>query len=41
MFSEDDIVTLNCTLHLFNVLEPSERALCMEMLEEDIVGEGS
>ena len=41
IFTEDDIVTLDCTLHLFNVLEASERTLCMDMLEADISGEGS
>ena len=41
IFTEDDLVTLDCTLHLFNVLEASERTLCMDMLEADISGEGS
>lgn len=34
------MVTLKCTLYLFNVLEPEERALCMRLMEEDITGPG-
>ena len=41
MFTEDDKMTLDCTLLLFNVLEASERTLCMDMLEDDIQREGS
>ena len=35
------MITLQCTLYLFNVLNADERALCMSMLEEDLSGEGS
>jgi len=34
------MVKLECTLNLFNVLEHDERTLCMDMLEQDITGEG-
>ena len=33
-------VTLDCTLHLLNVLEPEQRELCMKMMEEDLTGVG-
>ena len=34
-------VTLECTMYFFNVREPAERELCMNMLEEDLTGEGT
>ena len=33
-------VTLDCTLHLFNVLDPDERILCMNTIEKDLTGPG-
>ena len=35
------LVTLECTMYFFNVREPAERELCMNMLEEDLTGEGT
>ena len=34
------MVTLDCTLHLFNVLDPEQRTLCMDMMEKDFTGPG-
>ena len=31
-------VTLECKMYFFNVREPAERGLCMNMLEEDLLG---
>ena len=34
------MVTLDCTLHLFNVLDPEQRTICMDLMEKDFTGPG-
>lgn len=41
LFKDSELVTLETNLYLFNVLESTERAKCLDMMEADITGEGS
>ena len=40
VIDSNEIVELHCTLYFFNVVEPEERKLCMQMLEKDVTEPG-